>query len=168
MARARHSLPIPPFSMDSGKSEPCVVASAAVNSEGNGWLLRSEDEPPAAGRGCSHPGGTRMNYQYFAKEDPWQVDLEGNDGLPVILARRGDAPGSEAIWNLVRGVWEPFPDLWGRLMGGDWWDGIAEERARCYFDAEAFAGGEIQQPLPEEEMNELRKAYWARKQQGQI
>jgi hypothetical protein len=41
---------------------------------------------------------------------------------------------------------EPFPDLWERLIGGDWWERIEEERARRYFDAEAFAGGEIQQP----------------------
>ncbi|MFM7676000.1 MAG: hypothetical protein ACKO5F_10550 [Synechococcus sp.] len=106
-----------------------------------------------------------MNYRYFAKEDPWQVDLDGNDGLPVVLARMGDGPGSEAIWNCVRGAWEPFPDLWGRLIGGDWWDGIPEERARRYFDAEAFAGGAIQEPLPEEEMNRLWEANWARQKE---
>jgi len=105
-----------------------------------------------------------MTFRYYAKEDPWQDDDDGQDGRPVILARMGDGPDTEAIWNFVRGAWQPFPDLWGRLIGGDWWDRISEERARRYFDAEAFAGGEIQEPLPEAEMGLLREAYQARKQ----
>ena len=105
-----------------------------------------------------------MNYRYYAKEDPWQTDDDGNDGRPVILARMGDGPDTEAIWNTIRGAWQPFPDLWGRLIGGDWWDRIHEERGRRYFDPEAFNGGEIQQPLPQAEMDKLIEAYQERKQ----
>jgi hypothetical protein len=94
-------------------------------------------------------------FVYYAKEDPWQDDLDGMHGLPVLLARRGDEPGSEAIWNRIRRVWEPFPDLFLRLIGGDWWDQIPEQRGRQYFDAEAFAGGPIQEPLPPEEWYQL-------------
>jgi hypothetical protein len=104
-----------------------------------------------------------MNFRYYAKEDPWQDDDDGKDGRPVILARTGDGPDTEAIWTGAPGAWEPFPDLWERLIGGDWWDRISEERARRYFDAEAFAGGAIQEPLPEAEMEVLREAYRARK-----
>ena len=45
-----------------------------------------------------------MNYRYYAKEDPWPTDDDGNDGRPVILARMGDRPDTEAIWNTIRGV----------------------------------------------------------------
>jgi hypothetical protein len=104
-----------------------------------------------------------MTFRYYAKEDPWQDDDDGNHGRPVTLARMGDGPGTEAIWTAVRGAWQPFPDLWGRLIGGDWWDRIHEERARRYFDAEAFDGGEIQEPLPDAEMDLLYEADQARK-----
>ena len=36
-----------------------------------------------------------------------------------------------------------------------------EELARRYFDAAAFNGGEIQEPLPEAEMELRREAYQA-------
>ncbi|CAK6690134.1 hypothetical protein [Synechococcus sp. CBW1107] len=84
-----------------------------------------------------------MNLRYYAKEDPWQEDDDCRDGRPVTLARMDDGPGSEAIWNGMVGVWQPFPDLWERLIGGDWWDRISEERARRYFDPEAFAGRDL-------------------------
>jgi hypothetical protein len=103
-----------------------------------------------------------MTFRYYAREDPWQEDDEGQDGRPVILARMGEAPGTEAIWRTVRAAWEPFPDLWGRLIGDDWWDRIPEERARRYFGADAFAGGEIQAPLPEAEMNLLFESFQTR------
>jgi hypothetical protein len=105
-----------------------------------------------------------MTFRYYAKEDPWQDDDDGNHGRPITLTRMGQGPGTEAIWNDVRGAWEPFPGLWGRLIGGDWWDRIHEERARRYFDTEAFDGGEIQEPLPDAEMDLLREAYRAHKQ----
>ncbi len=105
-----------------------------------------------------------MNVRYYAKEDPW-TDWDGQNGRPVLLARLGDGPGTEAIWNGIRGAWEPFPALWERLIGGDWWEAIHEERARRHFDAEAFAGGEIQQPLPEAEMDRLIAAFQARRQE---
>ncbi|MCT0199320.1 hypothetical protein KQ313_06475 [Synechococcus sp. CS-1325] len=103
-----------------------------------------------------------MQFRYYAKEDPWQDDDDGNHGRPVTLARMGDGPDTEAIWAVVRGAWQPFPDLWGRLIGGDWWDRIHEERARRCFDAEAFAGGEILEPLPAAAMDLLCEAYQAR------
>jgi hypothetical protein len=103
-------------------------------------------------------------FVYYAKEDPWQDDLDGNHGLPVLLARRSGEPGSEARWVGIRGDWEPFPDLFERLMGGDWWDRIPEERARQYFDAAAFAGGPIEDPLPDEEWERLIQDYHQRQQ----
>jgi len=104
------------------------------------------------------------SFVYYAKEDPWQDDLDGNHGLPVLLARRSGEPGSEARWGGIRGAWEPFPDLFERLMGGDWWDQISEQRARQYFDAAAFAGGPIEEPLPEEEWERLIQDYHQRRQ----
>ena len=86
----------------------------------------------------SHP------FRYFAKEDPWQDDLDGNHGLPIVLARIGEGPGSEARWSTMRGCWEPFPDLFRRLVGGDWWYEISEERGRLYFPPAAFEGSPIQ------------------------
>lgn len=74
-----------------------------------------------------------MTFRYYAKEDPWEDDDDGQYGRPVILARMGDGPGTEAIWSGVSGTWEPFPDLWGRLISSDWWDRIDEQRARGYF-----------------------------------
>jgi hypothetical protein len=97
----------------------------------------------ALARGCSRYRRHEMNYRYYAKEDPWQTDDVGNDGRPVILARIGEGPDTEAIWTGSPGAWEPFPDLWERLMGGDWWEPITEERARLYFDAEAFLRVEV-------------------------
>ncbi|MEB3361212.1 MAG: hypothetical protein VKI42_03695 [Synechococcaceae cyanobacterium] len=104
------------------------------------------------------------NFVYYAKEDPWQDDLDGRHGLPVTLARRSNQPGSEAIWSSLRGAWEPFPDLFERLMGGDWWEQIPEERARHYFDAAAFAGGPIEDPLPKEVMDRLLQEHRQRQQ----
>ena len=99
-----------------------------------------------------------MNYRYYAKEDPWQTDHVGNDGPPVIHARIGEGPDTEAIWTGSPGTWELFSDLWERLMGGDWWEPITEERARLYFDAEAFLRVEVQKALPKAEMEVLREA----------
>ena len=104
-----------------------------------------------------------MNYRYYAKEDPWQTDDDGNDGRPVILARIGEGPDTEAIWTGSPGAWEPFPDLWERLMGGDWWEPITEERALLYFDAEAFSRGEVQKALPAAEKEAIREAQLAGK-----
>jgi hypothetical protein len=104
------------------------------------------------------------SFVYYAKEDPWQDDLDGNHGLPVLLARRSGEPGSEALWCGIRGAWEPFPDLFERLMGGDWWDQIPEQRARRYFDAAAFAGGPLVDPLPPEERDRLVQEYRQRQQ----
>jgi hypothetical protein len=101
---------------------------------------------------------------YHAKEDPLQDDLDGNHGLPVLLARRSGEPGSEALWNGIRGAWEPFPDLFERLMGGDWWDQIPEQRARQYFDAAAFEAGPIEDPLPAEEWERLLQEERQRQQ----
>ena len=88
-----------------------------------------------------------MTVRSYAKEDPWQDDNDGNHGRPVTLARMGDGPDTEAIWTAVRGAWQPFPDLWAR---------------RC-FDSEAFDGGEIQEPLPDAEMDLLCEADQARR-----
>ena len=88
-------------------------------------------------------------FRYFAKEDPWQDDLDGNHGRPYILARLGDGPDTEARWSHQRSCWEPFPDIIERLIGGDWWLEIPEQRARLYFPAEAFVGGAIQPPQEE-------------------
>jgi hypothetical protein len=90
----------------------------------------------------SHP------FTDYAKENPWQDDLDGNHGLPVLLARRSGEPGSEALWRGIRCAWEPFPDLFERLPGGDWWEQITEQRARRHVDPAAFAGGAIEPPLP--------------------
>ena len=92
------------------------------------------------------------------------MDDDGNDGQPVILARIGDSPDTEAIWTGAPGAWEPFPDLWERLIGGDWWEPITEERARLYFDAEAFSGREVQKALPEAEKEVLREDFLAEKE----
>jgi hypothetical protein len=111
-----------------------------------------EDEPPGTGRWGGGPTlEVLMNahYRYYAKEDPWEDDDDCRHGRPVILARMDGAPEGEAIWNGYRGRWEPFPDLWLRLIGGDWWDRIEEDRARRYFEADAFAGGPILGPTPE-------------------
>lgn len=104
------------------------------------------------------------SFVYYAKEDHRQDDLDGNHGLPVLLARRSGEPGSEARWVGIRGAWEPFPDLFERLMGGDWWDQIPEQRARQYFDAAAFDGGPIEEPLPEEEWERLIQDHHQRRQ----
>ena len=104
------------------------------------------------------------SFVYYAKEDPWQDDLDGNHGLPVLLARRCSEPGSEALWSGLRGAWEPFPDLFARLMGGDWWDQIPEQRARQYFDAAAFDGGPIEEPLPPAERERLLQEFRQRQQ----
>jgi hypothetical protein len=84
-----------------------------------------------------------MPFVYYCKQDPWQDDLDGNHGLPVLLARRSDEPGSEAIWCAQRQVWKPLPDLLGRLLGGDWWDQMPPEQAERYFGAAAVAGSAI-------------------------
>jgi hypothetical protein len=94
-----------------------------------------------------------MKFKYYAKEDPWHDDDDGNHGRPVILARLCNSPGSEAKWNASRQAWEPFPDMLERLVGGDWWVRIDKKRGQRYFDAAAFSGGEIQEPVPREEMN---------------
>lgn len=80
---------------------------------------------------------------YYCKQDPWQDDLDGNHGLPVLLARRSDEPGSEAIWMGSRQAWKPFPDLLERLLGGDWWEQIPAEQAERYFGVAAIAGSPI-------------------------
>jgi hypothetical protein len=56
------------------------------------------------------------SFVYYCKQDPWQDDLDGNHGLPVLMTRRSDYPDSEAIWSHQRQVWAPFPDLFERLM----------------------------------------------------
>jgi hypothetical protein len=104
------------------------------------------------------------SFVYFTKEDPWQDDLDGNHGLPLLLARRSGEPDSEALWGGICGAWEPLPDLFERLMGGDWWDQIPEHHARQYFDAAAFVGGPINNPLPSEEWERLLQEYRQRQQ----
>ncbi len=47
-------------------------------------------------------------------------------------------------WRGLPGCWEPFPDLFRRLIGSDWWDEISEERGRLYFPPKAFEGSSIQ------------------------
>ena len=47
-------------------------------------------------------------------------------------------------WRGLPGCWEPFPDLFRRLIGGDWWDEISEECGRLYFPPKAFKGSPIQ------------------------
>jgi hypothetical protein len=82
-------------------------------------------------------------FVYYCKQDPWQDDLDGNHGLPVLLARRSAEPGSEAIWSDQRQEWEPFPDLLERLLGGDWWAQLPAKQAERYFGAAAVAGSPI-------------------------
>ena len=43
-------------------------------------------------------------------------------------------------WRGLPGCWEPFPDLFRRLIGDDWWDEISEERGRLYSPPAAFEG----------------------------
>ncbi|MEB3353237.1 MAG: hypothetical protein VKM34_03260 [Cyanobacteriota bacterium] len=85
-------------------------------------------------------------FVYYCKQDPWQDDLDGNHGLPVLLARRSNDPGSEAMWRTESQTWEPFPDLLERLFGGDWWEQLPEEQAQRYFGEAAVAGGPIVDP----------------------
>ncbi len=51
-----------------------------------------ENEPPGAARGVFPTPGAPMTFRYYAKEDPWQDDEDGNHGRPVTLARMGDWP----------------------------------------------------------------------------
>lgn len=47
-------------------------------------------------------------------------------------------------WRGLPGRWEPFPDLFRRLIGGDWWYEISEERGG---QAPAEPTGEVIEPL---------------------
>jgi hypothetical protein len=104
------------------------------------------------------------SFVHYAKEDPWQDDCDGNHGLPVLLARHSGVPGSETLWGGIRGAWEPFPDLLERLMGVIGGTGSRRIVPGQYFDAAAFAGGPIEEPLPEEEWERLIQDYHQRRQ----
>lgn len=61
------------------------------------------------------------------------------------MHRLDDGPARQEILNNMYGVWQSFPDTRKWQIGGDCWDRIQEEYARCNCEADTFKNPDVQE-----------------------